>query len=74
MTKQLADFNKIMFINGGKGLDTVTLEVKHDLFAINNIMINGVLCDYCGVKEYKDLAVTVGDVTLCESCYDHMTE
>lgn len=28
--KQLTDFNLMQRINGGKGLDTVTLEVKHD--------------------------------------------
>ncbi len=29
MKNHLADYNRIQFINGGKGTDTVTLEVKH---------------------------------------------
>ncbi len=73
MKNHLADFNKIQFINGGKGTDTVTLEVKHNT-QTHDVVVNGVLCDYCGFKEDKEFAMSIGDLCLCEHCYDHMTE
>lgn len=72
MNKQIADFNKIQFINGGKELGTVTLKVKHLHTDFNEyVVVNGVECDYCGMKEDPFHAVNIADVTLCQSCHDH---
>ncbi len=72
MNKQIADFNKIQFINGGKGLDTVTLKVRHDKFAENQILINGIECTWCGTKEWESENHPYGDLDMCDSCYEGM--
>lgn len=46
------------------------LEVKHDRFPENEIVINGVECE-CGFKEHPDLIHYVGDTAWCDSCFDH---
>lgn len=72
MTKQLNDYNKIMFINGGKELSTVTLKVKHDKFAENQIVVNGIECTWCGFKSFEDENHSYGDLDMCDSCYEGM--
>lgn len=50
--------------------DGKKLEVKHDHFPENEIVINGVECE-CGFNEHPDLIHYVGDTAWCDACYDH---
>ena len=51
------------------------IEVKHDRYPENEIVINGVKCDFCGGKEHPDLAHSYeSGQTICEGCFDKYTE
>lgn len=75
MIKQINNFNKIQFLNGGKGLDTKTLQVKHASFPENEIAINAdAWCDIGGHKVPEwSLQNLQGDAQVCEGCFDHFS-
>jgi hypothetical protein len=51
------------------------LEVKHDQFPENEIIINAVWCDIGGHKVYEDeMRYGPYDASICFDCYDHFTE
>lgn len=48
------------------------LEVQHDRFPENEIVINGVWCDIGSHKVREDELVRMNvDATCCEGCYDN---
>lgn len=73
MNKQINDYNKIQFINGGKGTDTITLEVKHQHTDFNEyVVVNGIECDFCGLKEDREFVHSFeSGQSICESCFEH---
>jgi hypothetical protein len=74
MNKQITDFNKIQFINGGKGLDTVTLKVRHFQSDYNDELIINANC-WCDIGGHKVpewmLHNTMADASVCEDCWEH---
>lgn len=48
-----------------------TLEVKHDRYPENEIVINGIDCDFCGEKVPEDMIRSYGDPWVCDDCYEH---
>ena len=48
------------------------VEVKHDRFPENEVVINGVECTFCGYKEHQDMIHSYEDVDMCDSCYEGM--
>lgn len=51
------------------------IEVKHDLYPINEVIINAVWCDIGSHKVSEDdLVAIAADATVCEGCYDHYND
>jgi hypothetical protein len=47
------------------------LEVKHDQFPENEVIINGVWCDIGGHKVHEDEMRFSEDASVCNECHDH---
>ena len=52
------------------GMLEIKLPVKHDTYEYP-VVVNGVECDMCGMKEHPDLIRGVAELDICESCFDH---
>ncbi len=49
---------------------TVKIPVRHDKYEYD-VVVNGVPCDLCDTNEHADLIHRVGELDICEGCYDH---
>jgi formylmethanofuran dehydrogenase subunit E len=47
----------------------IRLEVK-SLDYEEEVVINGIVCDYCGDHEFESEAHYVGEAQICDSCYE----
>lgn len=51
------------------------IKVTHDVQPENEIFINAdCLCDFCQTKYPEWMMHSVGDVQVCEACYDHYND
>lgn len=46
------------------------LAVKHDRFPENEIVVNGIECTFCQDKVSADMIHSMGDIDLCDACYE----
>lgn len=50
----------------------ILLAVKHDTFPENEIFINAnSWCEYCARNYPEWMTRTIGDISVCDGCYDH---
>lgn len=49
------------------------MKIKHDT-TVYEVVINGIRCDYCGEKEHADMIHSIGDLDVCNACYEGMIE
>lgn len=49
------------------------MEIKHDTYEYE-VVINGVECTYCETLEHRDMIHAIGDLDICESCYQGCIE
>lgn len=47
------------------------LQVKHDTFTYD-VVVNGVECTFCGYKEHESETRSIGDVDMCQACFEGM--